>query len=159
MSGVTHMLPFVVGGGILIAISFLLDDYSINPANFGMNTPIAALFKTIGGFAFNFMLTILAGYIAYSIADRPGLAVGFVGGAIAINGTTFSSLTNPDITLVSSGFLGALLAGFIGGYIVILLRKLFNFLPKSLEGMKPILIYPVLGIFLMGVIMIFINHL
>ena len=157
MSGVTHMLPFVVGGGILIAISFLLDDYSINPANFGMNTPIAALFKTIGGFAFNFMLTILAGYIAYSIADRPGLAVGFVGGAIAINGTTFSSLTNPDITLVSSGFLGALLAGFIGGYIVILLRKLFNFLPKSLEGMKPILIYPVLGIFLMGVIMIFIN--
>lgn len=157
MSGVTHMLPFVVGGGILIAISFLLDDYSINPANFGMNTPIAALFKTIGGFAFNFMLTILAGYIAYSIADRPGLAVGFVGGAIAINGTTFSSLTNPDVTLVSSGFLGALLAGFIGGYIVILLRKLFNFLPKSLEGMKPILIYPVLGIFLMGVIMIFIN--
>ena len=157
MSGVTHMLPFVVGGGILIAISFLLDDYSINPANFGMNTPIAALFKTIGGFAFNFMLTILAGYIAYSIADRPGLAVGFVGGAIAINGTTFSSLTNPDVTLVSSGFLGALLAGFIGGYIVILLRKLFKFLPKSLEGMKPILIYPVLGIFLMGVIMIFIN--
>lgn len=157
MSGVTHMLPFVVGGGILIAISFLLDDYSINPANFGMNTPIAALFKTIGGFAFNFMLTILAGYIAYSIADRPGLAVGFVGGAIAINGTTFSSLTNPDVTLVSSGFLGALLAGFIGGYIVILLRKLFEFLPKSLEGMKPILIYPVLGIFLMGVIMIFIN--
>lgn len=157
MSGVTHMLPFVVGGGILIAISFLLDDYSINPANFGMNTPIAALFKTIGGFAFNFMLTILAGYIAYSIADRPGLAVGFVGGAIAINGTAFSSLTNPDVTLVSSGFLGALLAGFIGGYIVILLRKLFEFLPKSLEGMKPILIYPVLGIFLMGVIMIFIN--
>lgn len=157
MSGVTHMLPFVVGGGILIAISFLLDDYSINPANFGMNTPIAAFFKTIGGFAFDFMLCILAGYIAMSIADRPGLAVGFVGGAIAKAGTTFSSLTNSDEVLVSSGFIGALLAGFIGGFVVLLLRRLFRFLPKSLEGIKPILIYPVGGILLIGLIMVFIN--
>ena len=157
MNGVTHMLPFVVGGGILIAISFLLDDYSINPSNFGMNTPIAAFFKTIGGIAFDFMLCILSGYIAMSIADRPGLAVGFVGGAIARAGTTFDSLTNADATIVSSGFLGALIAGFIAGYLVILLRKVFSFLPKSLEGIKPILIYPVLGILLIGLIMLAIN--
>lgn len=157
MNGVTHMLPFVVGGGILIAISFLLDDYSINPSNFGMNTPVAAFFKTIGGIAFDFMLCILSGYIAMSIADRPGLAVGFVGGAIARAGTTFDSLTNADATIVSSGFLGALIAGFIAGYLVILLRKVFSFLPKSLEGIKPILIYPVLGILLIGLIMLAIN--
>lgn len=157
MNGVTHMLPFVVGGGILIAIAFLLDDYSLNPANFGMNTPVAAFFKTIGGIAFDFMLCILSGYIAMSIADRPGLAVGFVGGAVAKAGTTFASLTNPDVVLVSSGFLGALIAGFIGGYVVLLLRKLFSFLPKSLEGIKPILIYPVGGILLIGLIMIAIN--
>lgn len=157
MNGVTHMLPFVVGGGILIAIAFLLDDYSLNPANFGMNTPVAAFFKTIGGIAFDFMLCILSGYIAMSIADRPGLAVGFVGGAVAKAGTTFASLTNPDVVLVSSGFLGALIAGFIGGYVVILLRKLFSFLPKSLEGIKPILIYPVGGILLIGLIMVAIN--
>lgn len=157
MNGVTHMLPFVVGGGILIAIAFLLDDYSLNPANFGMNTPVAAFFKTIGGIAFDFMLCILSGYIAMSIADRPGLAVGFVGGAVAKAGTTFASLTNPDVVLVSSGFLGALIAGFIGGYVVLLLRKLFSFLPKSLEGIKPILIYPVGGILLIGLIMLAIN--
>ena len=157
MNGVTHMLPFVVGGGILIAISFLLDDYSIDPSNFGMNTPIAAFFKTVGGIAFDFMLPILAGYIAMSIADRPGLAVGFVGGAIAKAGTTFSSLQNSSEVLVSSGFLGALLAGFIAGYVVLFLRKLFNFLPKSLEGIKPILIYPLAGILLIGLIMVAIN--
>lgn len=157
MNGVTHMLPFVVGGGILIAIAFLLDDYSINPANFGMNTPVAAFFKTIGGIAFDFMLCILSGYIAMSIADRPGLAVGFVGGAVAKAGTTFASLTNPDVALVSSGFLGALIAGFIGGYVVLLLRKVFSFLPKSLESVKPILIYPVGGILLIGLIMLAIN--
>ena len=157
MNGVTHMLPFVVGGGILIAIAFLLDDYSINPSNFGMNTPVAAFFKTIGGIAFDFMLCILSGYIAMSIADRPGLAVGFVGGAVAKAGTTFASLTNPDVALVSSGFLGALIAGFIGGYVVLLLRKVFSFLPKSLESVKPILIYPVGGILLIGLIMLAIN--
>ncbi len=157
MNGVTHMLPFVVGGGILIAIAFLLDDYSINPSNFGKNTPVAAFFKTIGDMAFDFMLCILSGYIAMSIADRPGLAVGFVGGAVAKAGTTFASLTNPDITLVSSGFLGALIAGFLGGYVVVLLRKVFSFLPKSLESVKPILIYPVGGILLIGLIMLAIN--
>lgn len=157
MNGVTHMLPFVVGGGILIAIAFLLDDYSIDPSNFGMNTPLASFFKTIGGLAFDFMLCILSGYIAMSIADRPGLAVGFVGGAIAKSGITFASLQNPNVDLISSGFIGALIAGFIGGYIIILLKKLFNFLPRSIEGIKTILIYPVAGILLMGVVMLFIN--
>lgn len=157
MNGVTHMLPFVVGGGILIAIAFLLDDYSINPANFGMNTPVAAFFKTIGGMAFDFMLLILSGYIAMSIGDRPGLVVGFVGGAIAKAGTTFTSLSNPEEVLVSSGFLGALLAGFIGGYIILFLRKLFSFMPKSLEGIRTILIYPVAGVLLIGIIMLLIN--
>ena len=157
MSGVTHMLPFVVGGGILIAIAFLLDDYSINPANFGMNTPVAAFFKTIGGMAFDFMLLILSGYIAMSIGDRPGLVVGFVGGAIAKAGTTFTSLSNPEEVLVSSGFLGALLAGFIGGYIILLLKKVFSFMPKSLEGIRTILIYPVAGVLLIGIIMLLIN--
>ncbi len=157
MNGVTHMLPFVVGGGILTAIAFLLDDYSINPANFGMNTPIAAFFKTVGGAAFNVMLYILAGYIAMSIADRPGLAVGFVGGILAVQGTTFESLTNADITLVSSGFLGALIAGFVGGYIVLGLKKLCSYLPNSIEGIKTILLYPVFGILLMGLFMLIIN--
>ena len=157
MNGVTHMLPFVVGGGILIAIAFLLDDYSINPSNFGMNTPVAAFFKTIGGMAFDFMLVILSGYIAMSIADRPGLVVGFVGGAISKAGTTFTSLGNPEELLVSSGFLGALLAGFIGGYVVLFLKKLFNFMPKSLEGIRTILIYPVAGVLLIGLIMLLIN--
>ncbi len=157
MNGVTHMLPFVVGGGILIAIAFLLDDYSIDPSNFGMNTPIAAFFKTIGNAAFNVMLYILAGYIAMSIADRPGLAVGFVGGILAVQGTTFESLTNGDITLVSSGFLGALIAGFVGGYIVLGLKKLCSYLPNSIEGIKTILLYPVFGILLMGTFMLLIN--
>ena len=157
MNGVTHMLPFVVGGGILIAIAFLLDDYSIDPSNFGMNTPVAAFFKTIGGMAFDFMLVILSGYIAMSIADRPGLVVGFVGGAISKVGTTFTSLGNPEEVLVSSGFLGALLAGFIGGYVVLFLKKLFSFMPKSLEGIRTILIYPVAGVLLIGLIMLLIN--
>lgn len=157
MNGVTHMLPFVVGGGILIAIAFLLDDYSIDPSNFGMNTPVAAFFKTIGGMAFDFMLVILSGYIAMSIADRPGLVVGFVGGAISKVGTTFTSLGNQEEVLVSSGFLGALLAGFIGGYVVLFLKKLFSFMPKSLEGIRTILIYPVAGVLLIGLIMLLIN--
>ena len=157
MNGVTHMLPFVVGGGILIAIAFLLDDYSINPSNFGMNTPVAAFFKTVGGAAFNVMLYILAGYIAMSIADRPGLAVGFVGGILAVQGTTFASLTDSSVVLVSSGFLGALIAGFVGGYIVILLKKICSYLPDSIEGIKTILLYPVFGILLMGAFMLLIN--
>ena len=157
MNGVTHMLPFVVGGGILIAIAFLLDDYSINPSNFGMNTPVAAFFKTVGGAAFNVMLYILAGYIAMSIADRPGLAVGFVGGILAVQGTTFASLTDSSVVLVSSGFLGALIAGFVGGYIVILLKKICSYLPDSIAGIKTILLYPVFGILLIGAFMLLIN--
>ena len=150
MNGVSHMLPFVVGGGILIAIAFLIDGFSVDlnslpadqRANFGMITPVAAVFKQIGGTAFGFMLPILAGFIAMSIADRPGLAVGFVGGSIAANGT--------------SGFLGALVAGFVAGYIVNLLKKIFSKLPESLDGVKPVLLYPLLGIFLIGVIMQFV---
>lgn len=161
MNGVSHMLPFVVGGGILIAIAFLIDGLSVDlaslPANadeaakigaefskadFGTITPIAALFKGIGGTAFNFMLPILAGFIAMSIADRPGLAVGFVGGSLAANGT--------------SGFLGALAAGFIAGYLVNLLKKAFDKLPDSLDGIKPVLLYPVFGVLIMGLCMNFI---
>ena len=150
MNGVSHMLPFVVGGGILIAIAFLIDGFSVDlnslpadqRANFGTITQAAAMFKGIGGTAFGFMLPILAGFIAMSIADRPGLAVGFVGGSIAANGT--------------SGFLGALVAGFVAGYIVNLLKKIFSKLPESLDGVKPVLLYPLLGIFLVGIIMQFV---
>lgn len=142
MNGVSHMLPFVIGGGILIALAFLLDDYNINPANFGSNTPTAALLKNIGGTAFGFMLPVLAGFIAMSIADRPGLAVGFVGGMLANAG--------------GSGFLGALLAGFAAGYIVIGLQKAFAGLPHSLEGIKPVLLYPFFGILLIGLAITFV---
>lgn len=158
MNGVSHMLPFVIGGGILIALAFLLDDYQIDPANFGMNTPVAAFFKTIGGQAFGFMLPILSGYIAMSIADRPGLAVGFVGGAVANAGYTFGNMMHyGEVVPISSGFLGALLAGFLAGYIVLGLQKLCAGLPRSLEGMKPMLIYPVAGIGIMGFVMVLIN--
>ncbi|MCI5726710.1 MAG: fructose-specific PTS transporter subunit EIIC [Clostridium sp.] len=153
MNGVSHMLPFVIGGGILIALAFLLDDYEIDPANFGTNTPIAAWFKSIGGMAFNFMLPVLAGYIAMSIADRPGLLVGFVGGAIASAGSTFASPNGA----ISAGFLGALVAGFVGGYLMKLLEKVCNKLPKALEGIKPVFIYPVFGVLMIGVIMCAIN--
>ena len=154
MNGVSHMLPFVIGGGILIALAFLLDDASIDYANFGTNTPIAAWFKNIGGVAFNFMLPILAGYIAMSIADRPGLMVGFVGGALAVSGATFAS---PSGTSVSAGFLGALIAGFAGGYLMLGMRKVCDKLPRALEGLKPILIYPVVGLLIIGLFMCLIN--
>ena len=142
MNGVSHMLPFVVGGGILIALAFLFDDYTIDPANFGSNTPIAKFFKDVGGASFGFMLPVLAGFIAMSIADRPGLAVGFVGGAIA--------------GMTGTGFLGALLAGFVAGYTVNFLKKAFAQLPASLDGIKPILLYPFFGILIMGFISFFI---
>lgn len=150
MNGVSHMLPFVVGGGILIAIAFLIDGFSVDlnslpldqRSNFGTITPLAAMFKSIGGVAFGFMLPILAGFIAMSIADRPGLVVGFVGGAIAANGT--------------SGFLGALVAGFVAGYLVLLLKKIFSKLPESLDGIKTILLYPVFGVLLVGIIMMYV---
>ena len=159
MNGVSHMLPFVIGGGILIALAFLLDDYSINPANFGMNTPVAAFFKTVGGVAFNFMLPILAGYIAMSIADRPGLAVGFVGGSLAAAGTSFATILDPNTAAIPAGFLGALLAGFVGGYFMLGLRKVCDKLPDSLEGIKPILLYPVIGVLFMGLFMCLVNPL
>jgi len=157
MNGVSHMLPFVVGGGIMIALAFLLDDYSINPKTFGMNTPVAAWFKTIGGYAFSFMLPVLSGYIAMDIADRPGLIVGFVGGYIASIGSTFLDPTGAST--IPAGFLGALLAGFVGGYLVLLLKKVFAPLPKVLDGVKPVLLYPLCGVLLIGLFMCAIDPL
>ena len=143
MNGVSHMLPFVIGGGILIALAFLLDTFDpANPGNFGSNLWYAKTFMDIGGISFGFMLPVLAGFIAMSIADRPGLAVGFVGGALASSS--------------GAGFLGALIAGFVAGYIVNALKKVFADLPHSLEGIKPVLLYPLLGVFLIGIIMIFV---
>lgn len=150
MNGVSHMLPFVVGGGILIALAFLIDGLCVDMTSltaearqsFGSITPVAATLKSIGGLAFGFMLPVLAGFIAMSIADRPGLAVGFVGGAIAANG--------------KSGFLGALVAGFLAGYLILLLKKLFEKLPKALEKIAPVLLYPVFGILIVGLIMTFV---
>lgn len=149
MNGVSHMLPFVVGGGILIAIAFLIDGMNVDinslsadmRANFGTITPVAAAFKQIGGIAFGLMLPVLAGFIAMSIGDRPALAVGFVGGMIASQG--------------KSGFLGALVAGFAAGYIIVLLRKLCDKLPQAIEKIAPVLIYPVVGILVMGLLMNF----
>ena len=157
MNGVSHMLPFVVGGGILIALAFLFDDFSINPANFGMNTPLAAFFKTVGNAAFNYMLPILSAYIAMSIADRPGLAVGFVGGVLAMNGTSFSGLLEGSTTGISGGFLAALLAGFVAGYLVKFLENITEHLPRSVDGIRPMLIYPLGGMLVMGVVMCAIN--
>lgn len=150
MNGVSHMLPFVVGGGILIAIAFLIDGLCVDMnaldvaerANFGTITPVAAWFKNLGGVAFGFMLPVLAGFIAMAIGDRPALALGFVGGMIASGG--------------KSGFLGALAAGFAAGYIIVLLRKICDKLPDFLEKIAPVLIYPLMGILLMGLLMSFI---
>ena len=155
MNGVSHMLPFVVAGGILIAIAFLIDTIMGAPQDggFGTNTPIAAWFKTIGGYAFNFMIPILGGYIAMSIADRPGLLVGFVGGFMATLGSTFAA-PGGDIP---SGFLGALLAGFVGGYVMLGIERLCDRLPKALEGIKPVLIYPILGLGFIAVFMCAVN--
>lgn len=155
MNGVSHMLPFVVAGGILIAIAFLIDTIMGAPQDggFGTNTPIAAWFKTIGGYAFNFMIPILGGYIAMSIADRPGLLVGFVGGFMATLGSTFAAPGGD----VPSGFLGALLAGFVGGYVMLGIERLCDRLPKALEGIKPVLIYPILGLGFIAVFMCAVN--
>lgn len=142
MNGVSHMLPFVIGGGILIALAFMFDMEFAGTAKFGSGTPLAAFFKNIGGMAFSMMMPILAGYIAMSIGERPALMLGIVGGFLAASG--------------GSGFFGALFAGFIGGYIILALRKLFSVLPDSLEGLKPILLYPVLGLLLMGVLMVYV---
>lgn len=157
MNGVSHMLPFVVAGGIMIAISFLVDDKSAG-AKFGSSTPLAAWFNNIGNVSFGMMLPILSGFIAMSIADRPGLAVGFAGGLLAKSGATF---LDPSAAKVAAtpGFLGALLYGFVAGYIVLLLKKLFKGLPRSLDGVKPILLYPLLGVFCMAVFASAINPL
>ena len=156
MNGVSHMLPFVIGGGILIALAFLLDDYSIDPSNFGKNTPVAAYLKTIGEFSFGMMLPVLAGYIAMSIADRPGLAVGFVAGLVAKSGSTFANPAGGD---ANAGFLGALFAGFAAGYLVLLLKKLTSRFPQSLNSVRPMIIYPVFGILTGSVVTTLINPL
>lgn len=159
MNGVSHMLPFVVAGGIFIAIAFLVDAASgvqaAGNSAFGTVNPVAAWFKTIGGYAFNFMLPILAGFIAKSIADRPGLLVGFVGGFLASNGATFADPV--AASAIPSGFLGALLAGFAGGYLMLALEKLCDKLPDALEGIKPVLLYPLAGLGMVGVMMCAIN--
>ena len=149
MNGVSHMLPFVVGGGILIALAFLIDGFLVDPAvlaekgsEFGTIKEAAAFFKNLGDTAFGFMLPVLAGFIAMSIGDRPGLALGFAGGAIAANGT--------------SGFLGALVAGFFAGYIIVFLRKVFDKLPAALDGLKPVLLFPLIGILIAGAAMLFV---
>ena len=150
MNGVSHMLPFVIGGGILIALAFLIDGLCVDVnslseearANFGTITPVAAALKNIGNLAFGFMLPVLAGYIASSIGDRPALAVGFVGGMVAANG--------------KSGFLGALVAGFLAGYLILALKKIFSKLPESIEKITPVLLYPLFGILLIGLIMTYI---
>lgn len=157
MNGVSYMLPFVIGGGILIALAFLIDTIAGAPRNdsFGTYTQAAEFFKTIGGAAFGFMMPVLAGYISRSIADRPGLAVGFVGGYLATIGSTFSNVGG-DATAVS-GFIGALVSGFVGGLIVLMLKRAFSFLPESIESMMPVLILPLFGILIMGAFMCLIN--
>ena len=159
MNGVSHMLPFVIGGGVLIALSFLIDTVTgnfdaANPGSFGTATALSSWFMFIGKAAFGFMLPILAGFIAQSIADRPGLVVGFVGGHLANVGATFASPTGTDI---SSAFLGALFAGFAAGLIVLALKKVFAVLPQSLEGIKPVFLYPLFGTILIGVVMCAVN--
>lgn len=155
MNGVSNMLPFTVAGGIFIALAFLIDTLCGAPqdANFGTYTAAAAFFKTMGGFAFNFMIPVLAGYIGMSIADRPGFLVGLVGGYLATTGSTFTKIGGD----VPSGFLGALLAGFVGGFLMLLLEKLCDNLPKALNGIKPVLIYPLAGLGIIAVVMCAVN--
>ena len=168
MSGVSQMLPFVIGGGIMIAIAFLLDQILGVPkdqlSNLGSYHEIAAQFKAIGGAAFGFMLPVLAGYIAYSIAEKPGLVSGFVAGAIASSGASFGGVAYAkggqktlDLIGVSSGFLGALVGGFLAGGIIFLLRKLLAGLPRSLEGIRSILLLPLLGVLVTGFVMLAVN--
>ena len=157
MNGVSNMLPFTVAGGIFIALAFLIDTIAGAPqdANFGTFTPVAAFFKTIGGYAFNFMIPVLAGYIGKSIADRPGFLVGLVGGMLATTGSTFANVAGD----VPSGFLGALLAGFAGGYLMLGLEKLCDKMPRALNGIKPVLIYPLAGLGIIAVLMCAVNPL
>lgn len=155
MNGVSNMLPFTVAGGIFIALAFLIDAIAGAPqdASFGTHTAVAEFFKTIGGFAFNFMVPVLAGYIGKSIADRPGFLVGLVGGYLATTGSTFAKIAGD----VPSGFLGALLAGFVGGFLMLAIEKLCDHMPKALNGIKPVLIYPLAGLGIIAVIMCAVN--
>lgn len=158
MNGVSHMLPFVIGGGILTAIAFLVDQPGLGTSAYGSSTPLAAFFKTIGNEAFGMMLPILAAYIASSIADRPGIAPGFVGGLFAKAGYDFAYLGTLDSsTLISGGFIAALFAGFAAGYMTLGIEKACDKLPDSLEGIKPMLIYPVLGVLAIGLVMFILN--
>ncbi|RLV12299.1 PTS fructose transporter subunit IIABC, partial [Streptococcus iniae] len=168
MGGVSQMLPFVIGGGIMIAIAFLLDNMLGVPkdqlGNLGSYHEIAAIFMKIGGAAFSFMLPVLAGYIAYSIAEKPGLVAGFVAGAIASSGLAFGKVpfaqggeASLALAGVPSGFLGALVGGFLAGGVILALRKLLSGLPRSLEGVKSILLYPLLGVLITGFLMLFVN--
>ncbi len=160
MSGVSHMLPFVIGGGILIALAFLIDTIAGNAgsASFGSVNPVAGWFKTVGGYAFGFMVWILAGFIAHSIAGRPGLAVGMVGGFIATQSTFNIQYAIEGVDQgANAGFLGGIVAGFLAGYLVLGLGKLFSKMPKSLDALKPMLIYPVIGIALEAGLMYLIN--
>ena len=154
MNGVSHMLPFVIAGGIFIAISFLLDDPDLGYSTFGTNTQLAAWFNTVGDTAFHFMLPVLSAYIAVAIADRPGLMVGFVGGALAVSGYTFPFFS---AEAVSAGFLGALVAGFAAGYLMRLIQRLLSALPSPLEGLKPVLLYPLAGLLLTGLFLCAVN--
>ena len=157
MNGVSNMLPFTVAGGIFIALAFLIDTIAGAPQDdsFGTFTAAAAFFKTIGGFAFNFMIPVLAGYIGKSIADRPGFLVGLVGGYLATTGSTFTNIAGVDA--IPSGFLGALLAGFAGGFIMLGIEKLCDHMPKALNGIKPVLIYPLAGLGVIAVVMCAVN--
>ena len=155
MNGVSNMLPFTVAGGIFIALAFLIDSLGGAPqdGDFGTHLAAAAWFKTIGGYAFNFMIPILAGFIGKSIADRPGLLVGMVGGAMAVSGATFAAPAGD----VPSGFLGGLLAGFLGGFLMLMLEKVCDGMPKSLNGIKPVLIYPLGGLAIVAIMMCAVN--
>lgn len=157
MNGVSHMLPFVIGGGILMALSFLLDGGAAGTAAFGSSWILPAFFNKAGNIAFGFMVPILAAFIAQSIADRPGLMVGFVGGSLAASGATFAYFADPTAAIVPAGFLGGLLAGFVGGWFMKYLRRLCDKMPSSLEGLKPILIYPVAGLLFIGAFMCTVN--
>lgn len=157
MNGVSHMLPFVIGGGIIMALSFLLDGGAAGTAAFGSSWALPAFFNKVGNLAFSFMVPILSAFIAQSIADRPGLMVGFVGGSLASTGATFAYFADPTVPIIPAGFLGGLLAGFVGGWFMKWLRRACDKLPQSLEGLKPILIYPVVGLLFIGAFMCLVN--
>lgn len=157
MNGVSHMLPFVIGGGIIMALSFLLDGGAAGTAAFGSSWALPAFFNKVGNLAFSFMVPILSAFIAQSIADRPGLMVGFVGGSLAASGATFAYFADPTVPIIPAGFLGGLLAGFVGGWFMKWLRRACDKLPQSLEGLKPILIYPVVGLLFIGGFMCLVN--